>query len=143
MLNQDEIRELFGQNYHCSQVVFMEWADELGLDRDEAARLAAPLGGGMFRGDTCGAVTGAMLAIGARYGHFEPHDKAGDQVQQAKVKQFQEMFTERFGSTICRELAGYDFSQPGELMKAAQSGVLLQKCPCFVEGALEILDEIM
>ena len=143
MLNQDEIRDLFAQNYHCSQVVFMEVAEELGIDRDEAARLAAPLGGGMFRGDTCGAVTGAMLAIGARYGHFEPHDKEGDMRQQEKVKEFQKQFTERFGSTICRELAGYDFSQPGELMKAAQSGVLLQKCPGFVEGALEILEDIL
>jgi len=143
MLTQDEIREQFMQRYHCSQVVIREWAEELGLDKDQASQLAAPLGGGMFRGDTCGAVGGAMLVIGARYGHFEPHDKEGDLRQQAKVKEFQDRFTERFGSTICRELLGFDFSNKEELAKAVQSGDMMKKCPAFVEGALEILEDIL
>ncbi|MBR2783780.1 MAG: C_GCAxxG_C_C family protein [Firmicutes bacterium] len=143
MLTQDEIREQFMQRYHCSQVVIREWAEELGLDKDQASQLAAPLGGGMFRGDTCGAVAGAMLVIGARYGHFQPNDVENDQISQQKVKEFQDAFTARFGTTICRELLHYDFSQPGEMMKAAQAGVMMKQCPGYVEAALEILDDIM
>ena len=48
---------------------------ELGYDKDEASRMAAPFGGGMFRGDTCGAVVAAMIAIGMRYGHSELGDE--------------------------------------------------------------------
>ncbi len=136
MLNQDEIRDLFMQNYHCSQVVFMEMAEELGIDRDEAARIAAPLGGGMFRGDTCGAVSGALMALGMAY---------GDDLEAAKEKtaQFQAAFTERFGSTICRDILGFDLSKPGELEKARESGNMSERCPGFVRGASEILQELM
>lgn len=143
MLTQDEVRDLFTQRFHCSQIVFMEWAEELGIDRAEAARIAAPLGGGMFRGDTCGAVGGAMLVIGARYGACEPNDKESDLRMQGKVKEFLAQFTERFGNTCCRDLLGYDFSQPGEYLKAARAGVMLAQCPDYVVGALEILEDIM
>ena len=143
MLDQDEVRDLFMQGYHCSQVVFMECADELGIDRDEAARIASSLGGGMFRGDTCGAVGGAMLAIGARYGACEPNDEESDRRMRAKVKEFQDQFTERFGTTFCRELLGYDFSKPEEIMKASQAGVMMAQCPDYVSGALEILEDIL
>ena len=136
MLNQDEIRDLFAQNYHCSQVVFMEVAEELGIDRDEAARLAAPLGGGMFRGDTCGGVTGSLMAIGLAF---------GDDVElmKQKVAEFQTAFTERCGSTICRELLGYDLSKPGEREKARESGKMVDVCAVVVRAASEILREML
>lgn len=143
MLTQDEVRELFMQRFHCSQIVFREWAEELGIDEAEAARIAAPLGGGMFRGDTCGAVSGALLAIGARYGAWQANDKESDRLMQEKIKEFQQQFAERFGATCCRELLGYDFSQPGEYVKAGRAEVMMAQCPDYVVGALEILEDIM
>ncbi len=143
IFTKEEVRAKFAAGWHCAQCTLVPWAEALGYDADELLRMAAAFGGGMFRGDTCGAVGGAMLAIGARYGHFEPHDKEGDLRQQAKVKEFQDRFTERFGSTICRELLGFDFSNKEELAKAVQSGDMMKKCPGFVEGALEILEDIL
>ena len=143
MLTQDEVRELFLQRFHCSQIVFGEWAEELGLDKDTAVRLAAPLGAGMFCGATCGAVSGALLVIGARYGACLPNDKERDRAMRDKVKEFQRRFSERFGSTLCRELLHRDFSQPGEYARAGRSGVMMEACPGLVTGALEILDDIM
>ena len=52
-------------------------------------------------------------------------------------------FTERFGSTICRDILGFDLSQPGELEKARESGNMSERCPGFVRGASEILQELM
>lgn len=143
MLSEADIKMQFSKCIHCSQTVLMEWAEELGYQRDEAARMAAPFGGGMFRGDTCGSVTGAMIAIGMRYGHCKPGDFDGNNAMIAKVKEFQDAFTERHGSLQCRDLCGYDFSQPGEMEKAMSLGVLLHDCPPFVYSALEILDDIM
>lgn len=143
MLSITDIQKQFCQSIHCSQIVLMEWAEELGYQRDEAARMAAPFGGGMFRGDTCGAVTGAMIAIGMRYGHCKPGDIEGNKAMMAKVKEFQDDFIELHGSLQCRDLCGYDFSEPGELEKAMTSGVLLSDCPAFVSSALEILNDIM
>ena len=48
---------LMEDGFHCSQCVFPYAAFRLGMDRDEALRLSAGLGGGCFHGDSCGAVT--------------------------------------------------------------------------------------
>ncbi len=135
------IAELFASGLHCSQVVLGQWADDLGYDPEELHRAAAAFGGGMFRGDTCGAVTGAMIAIGLKYGGSGEPDK--NAATTAKVAAFQERFVERLGSTICRDLLGYDFSVPGDQARAMESGRLMTFCPMAVETALDILDTLM
>ncbi len=142
-LEKAEIVRQFQGCIHCSQVVLTQWAEELGYSREEASKMAAPFGGGNFRGDVCGAVAGAMIAIGMRYGHHVVGDKDGDAVQKAKVAEFLEKFIAKNGSNYCRDLCGYDFSKEGEFMKAVESGVLFDKCPEYVQSALAILDEIM
>lgn len=142
-ITKEEIVRRFKGGLDCSQVVLMQWAEELGYEKEEAARMAAAFGGGMFRGDTCGAVTGAMIAIGLKYGHYKLGDAQGKSRLMAKVAEFQKKFTERRRSTICRELVGFDFAKEGELEKALASGQLLDFCPNAVLDALNILDEIM
>lgn len=143
MISETQIKDGFKERMHCSQQVLMEWAEQLGYDREEAAKIASPFGGGMFRGDTCGAVAGAMIAIGMRHGNGTPGDVDKDDAMQAKVKEFQEKFTARHGSTMCRDLIGYDFSKPEERAEAFASGKTMEICPKLVQDALEILDEIM
>ena len=143
MISKAQINSGFKSCMHCSQQVLMEWAEELGYDREEAARMAGPFGGGMFRGDTCGAISGAMIAIGMKYGNGDPGDFEKDAAMIEMVKEFQARFIARHGTTICRELIGYDFSKQGEREKAKESGRISEKCPTFVQDALEILDEIM
>ena len=142
-LSKAEIVKQFIEGFDCSQVVLSQWAEDLGYGREEALRMAAAFGGGMFRGDTCGAVAGAMIAIGLRYGHSESGDKETKAILLEKVSEFQKRFTQRCGSTICRELCGFDFSKEGELQKAAESGRLIEDCPRFVQEALAVLDEIL
>jgi len=143
MISKTQIVAGFKERMHCSQQVLMEWAEQLGYDREEAAGIAAPFGGGMFRGDTCGAVAGAMIAIGMRYGNGTPGDVAKDDAMQKKVKEFQNKFMSRNGSTMCRDLIGYDFAKPEERAEALSSGKVMEICPKLVQDALEILDEIM
>lgn len=142
-LKRSEILRQFQGHIHCSQIVLSQWAEELGFDRDDCLRMAAPFGGGCFRGDTCGAVAGAMIAIGMRYGHCETGDVDGDEAMKEKVAEFQSRFMEKYGALACRELTGFDFSKEGEFEKAIESGVIFGKCPDIVNCALEVLEEIM
>ncbi|MBQ6470295.1 MAG: C_GCAxxG_C_C family protein [Lachnospiraceae bacterium] len=143
-LSRDEIISLFAGHRHCSQVVMGQWAEELDLDEETAVRMMAPFGGGAFDGEMCGAVSGALAVIGARYGHYELGDAEGNQRMIAKVKEFKDAFKERFGTLVCRELLGeYDFSKEGDMQRAAESGIFMEKCTGFVGAALEILEEIM
>ena len=75
MLNESQILEQFSQGFDCSQVVLGACADKIGLDPETAKKVAACFGGGMWYGHECGAVTGALMAIGAKYGHSQPGDQ--------------------------------------------------------------------
>ena len=135
-----EVGAMFESGLNCSQCVLGQLADELGYDTEELHRIAHSFGGGMFRGDTCGTVVGALLAIGMAYGGS--CDEECDEAVHEKVHDFIEKFTARFGSIYCRELLGYDFSVPGEKEKAFAAGATIERCPDFVRGSLEILEEI-
>ena len=136
IFTKDEIVARFAAGANCAQCTLAPWADGLGYDEEELLRRGAAFAGGMFRGDTCGAVTGALMALGLAYG-----DDAA--LTAEKTAEFQAAFTERFGSTICREILGYDLSVPGELEKARESGKMLDLCSVFVRGASEILQELL
>ncbi|MFZ5631777.1 MAG: C-GCAxxG-C-C family protein [Bacillota bacterium] len=61
----------FQEGALCSQALFSTCAVKLGLDRETAMKIATPFGGGMARlGETCGAVTGALMVIGLKYGNM-------------------------------------------------------------------------
>ena len=133
---KEEIMAKFAAGGQCAQCTLVPWADALGYDEEELMHMAAAFAGGMFRGDTCGAVVGALMAIGLAYGD----DPA---LTAEKTAQFQAAFLERFGSTECRKLLGYDFSVPGELEKARESGKMLTDCSGFVRASSETLQELL
>ena len=136
IFTKEEIAARFAAGGNCAQSTLAPWAEALGYDEEELRHLGAAFAGGMFRGDTCGAVTGALMTIGLACGD----DPA---LTAEKAAAFQAAFTERFGSTICRELLGFDFSRPGELEKARESGKMLTDCAGFVRGSSEILQELL
>lgn len=141
-LTPEKINDFFKQSIHCSQIVLMTFAEDLGYSQEEAARMAAPFGAGFFLGDTCGAVAGATIAIGMKYGHDTPGDTAKNAEMIGQLKHFQEEFTKRNGSTICRQIVGHDFSKEGQLEEALADGSIYEKCPKFVLDAIDILEEM-
>ena len=51
--------------------MFSIYAEKLNLDLKTAIKIATPFGGGMARlGETCGAVSGALMAIGLKHGNM-------------------------------------------------------------------------
>lgn len=136
-----EIMSAFASGRNCAQCCLAHWADELGYDTEELDRIAACFGGGMFRGDTCGAVTGSLMALGMAFGGSG--DEESNRVCHEKVHEFQTRFAERFGSLECRCLLGLDVSVPEEREKAFASGVMNDICPGLVIGAMEITADLM
>ncbi len=59
----------FDNHFNCAQSVLVVFAEEAGFSEDEALRIATAFGGGIGRQQfTCGAVTGAAMALGLRFG---------------------------------------------------------------------------
>lgn len=97
----------FKQGYNCAQSVYMAYADVFGMDKDLAARIIAPLGGGMGRlREVCGAVSGMFLVAGLKYPADNPTDHDAKTRNYAAVQRLAEKFRQQNGSIVCRELLG-------------------------------------
>ena len=59
-----ELRQDPKIHYNCAQSVLLPFADVVGVDADTLFKMAANFGGGMRVASTCGAVTGALMALG-------------------------------------------------------------------------------
>ncbi len=58
------LRATVTPHYNCAQSVLLPFAEECGISREQALRLASNLGGGMRIAATCGAFVGAALTLG-------------------------------------------------------------------------------
>jgi C_GCAxxG_C_C family probable redox protein len=102
----EKARALFSSGCNCAQSVLATYAEELGLDSGLALRVASGFGAGMGRLEkTCGAVTGAIMTIGLKYGTDTgpAKEKTYDLVQN-----FVKRFEETHGSSECASLLGCD-----------------------------------
>ncbi|AKA67653.1 C-GCAxxG-C-C family protein [Clostridium scatologenes] len=142
-MKENKIVELFKQGFDCGQVVLSSFAQELGMDTKQTNKIAASFGGGMFCGETCGAVIGALMAIGLKYGHYLPNTSDTKNENISKIMEFREKFLMKYNSTVCRELLGYDISKPEEMKIILEKGLLFNFCPKLVSYVTEILGEIL
>lgn len=61
-----------GKPYNCAQSVIVAFSEECNLSEELAVRIGTNLGWGMHMGSTCGAINGALIALGGMgYGKDE------------------------------------------------------------------------
>lgn len=118
------------------------YGERSGLDRETALKLGAAFGSGMGMGDTCGAVTGALMVVGL----VQSRGKAPGMFSREKAadaaREFVDQFKARNGSTICRELLGCDVGTPEGLKTAKTEKHFKKRCPRFVADAVDILNRM-
>ncbi|HIE24985.1 MAG TPA: C_GCAxxG_C_C family protein [Anaerolineales bacterium] len=130
----------FEESFSCSQAVFSTLAPELGLNEETALKISSAFGGGISRhGEVCGAVTGALMSLGLKFGSTSPDDE--EKVREASQKLMRE-FKEKNGSLLCRELLGYHLIIPEEREQAKESGITRSLCPLLVQSATKLAEEI-
>lgn len=135
---------IFNEGFNCSQSVFCAFAVDMGVDRDTALKAAQAFGGGMgLMGETCGAVTGAFMVIGLKYGRTSVNDDEAKRKTNALVKEFVEKFKARNDTIICRELLGCNIGTPRGNRIAKDKELFSTVCPGFVRDAVNILEEIL
>ena len=74
MTHKEKALDYFSRKFHCSQAVLAAFADECGLTEKQALMLGACFGGGMRKGEVCGACTGALMVLGTLYGQYDEAD---------------------------------------------------------------------
>jgi C_GCAxxG_C_C family probable redox protein len=131
----------FNDGFNCAQAVLSTYCEQFGLDRETALRVACGLGGGMGRlQETCGAVSGAYLVIGLKYGQSAKDDAAAKEKTYAMVQEFARRFAARNKTTNCRALLGVDLIG-GDRQTASEC--VKQICPKMVQDAAEILESLL
>ena len=132
---------VFAAGFNCSQAVFTAFAEDYDIEQEQALKIAAGFGGGMRSGEVCGAVTGALMVIGAARGHYIEGDTGGKADSDARIKAFMAEFRIRKGEVLCRGLLGFDPSTPEGGEKFKSDPEYKKSCHGFVDTAIEILEE--
>jgi len=94
-------------------------------------------------GETCGVVTGALMAIGLKYGMTQANDQGARDKTYKLAQEFANRFKTRHNSLVCRELLGYDLSKPEGRKAAYDKGLFTTLCPQFVRDAVEIVEQLL
>lgn len=143
MSKTDKALELFSNNFNCSQSVFAAFAPDFGLDEKLALKLATSFGGGARNGEMCGAVSGALMVLGLKYGHFDAADSEQKSRAYAIAVEFTKRFKEANSSIVCRDLLGYDLTKPDEMACIKEKGLFGDVCPKAIKSAVEILEGVL
>ena len=67
--------ELHEQDLNCSQAVLTACGEYTGLDDNTAFAISAGFGRGVCNGEICGAISGAVMAVGMTVAGTDPADK--------------------------------------------------------------------
>lgn len=145
MTKQQKAISYFRDHFNCSQAVFTVFGTENGFSEDHCLRLACGFGGGMGRQQlTCGAVTGAAMALGTRYGKGinDPEDNKARTYE--KVRELFNEFQKQHGSTNCRELLqNLDMNDPDDYMVIQKLNLFVTHCEKYVSDSVLITEKLL
>jgi len=136
----DKALSFFNGNYSCSQAVLRSVLEERNVFFDEAPAISSAFGGGIAgRGGICGAVSGAIMAIGVLA--VQTSDDFLEQKQAARdiTNEFIKQFEARYKTINCNELIGIKGNDPEEKQRARDAGIYRERCPIFVSDAVRIV----
>ena len=146
MKNRTEIAvSKFSEGYNCAQSVFYSFCDDLHFDKNTALKMACGFGAGMGRKEeVCGAVTGGIMVIGAKYGRGERDDRTATELTYKKTRELMDRFEKKHGAFICRKLLkGCELTTEEGQKHFKENDLANQICKPCVRSVVEILDSIM
>jgi len=142
MNRADIAEENFKSGLNCAQSVLLAFAGNFGAETGTARRIARGFGSGMGTGDTCGAVSGGVMAI-SLYVSDEGDAALAKKKTYELAREFKRRFSKETGSILCRNLLGYDLNNP-EIMKSIPADKLPKSvCGEYVRIAAGILDDML
>ncbi|MBR6581791.1 MAG: C_GCAxxG_C_C family protein [Ruminococcus sp.] len=143
MTKSEKALELFANGFNCSQAVLTAFAADFGLDEKLALMLGTQFGGGARNGEMCGAVSGALMVLGLKYGHFESENSEQKSRAYSIATEYTKRFKELNGSIVCRDLLGYDLTNPDDMACIKEQNLFKTVCPKMIKSAVEVLESIL
>ncbi len=137
-------------SHHCAQSSFIALKEQFGLNGEEVVKALTPMPGIAERGETCGAITGPLMAMGLIYGRDLQHIDDWEAYQESLIPtgKFCDQFQEEFGTTSCHEVQEvkfgkcYRLTDPLELQEFQNAGAT-DLCSEVVRKAVRLAAEII
>ena len=116
--------------YFCSQASFATLQELLSIECDAPSFIKAlrPLPGIALRLETCGAVSGSLIALGLIHGTTGQHDTEQSERCMALANDFCSRFVTELGSTRCGDIMQRQFGRrfylhdPGQWQELREAG---------------------
>ncbi|MFH1845421.1 MAG: C-GCAxxG-C-C family protein [bacterium] len=138
---ENRASELFAAEYFCAESVLLAIAESRGIQSPFIPRMATGFCGGVARtGGTCGAVSGAILAINLVLGRDKPTESV--EVNYAAVEALLDMFNAEFGSLSCPALIGCDLGTDAG-QQFYEDNDLKPQCTQYVAEAARMAQSIL
>ena len=128
----------------CAESVLLATCEELGVEIDEKVipKIAYAFAGGIGNtGSVCGAVAGAVMAIGLVRDRGETMEEMMGVIGLAA--EFRERFEAEMKTISCRELTGIDLTKAEDMEKLVSSDIPQKVCFPAVAAAQRIAVEIL
>lgn len=123
--------------YGCAETAFVVLKEAYGLPDPGDSGAAMALNGGIaYTGSTCGAITGAALAVGQLAASRIDDHAVAKRVARAITGDLVAAFETAFGATTCRALTGVDLSTEAGHRAFIEGGAWRDGCMRQVEMAV-------
>ena len=96
MSKGDIAKNCFENGYNCSQAVVLAFCEDFGLEKETAAMIAAPFGGGIGRlREVCGTFSGINMILGLAEGKNTQENRSKKTELYKDVQALAEKFKDR------------------------------------------------
>ena len=135
----DKYFPIFGT---CSQTSFYALNKVFNINAEEYVKSLVSMPGIALRGETCGAVTGSLIAIGLAY-EEDIFDEEWKRLSLNPSFSFCDAFEEKYGSTRCRDIISYvnektySVTEPEDYEALGREGAF-SHCPDVIKNAVTI-----
>ena len=92
------------KGFNCAQSVFAALGEYTHWDEKQALAVPTGFGGGLKSGEICGAISGAVMALGVVFPHLKEDDPEGKERTAKFAEQCVNECRKKLGCVTCREL---------------------------------------
>ena len=147
---EEKVNKFMPMYRSCSSTSFAALNEQFKLKGDNAIRALMPFAGGIAgKGETCGAVSGSILALGFFFASID--QKAKQQLPPSVMHGavFMDRFKKAFTSTRCKEVVKhqfgryFDFQNPEDQKQFAAVSMKTGKCMEVIKKAVLIAGDII
>jgi C_GCAxxG_C_C family probable redox protein len=150
VLNQldQKVKEILEVSGNCAQTSFVALQQQFELDGSTITKALTAFPGIALRGETCGAVTGSLMALGLLFGRDRLDDPFGFTTALRLARKFCRQFESELGSTMCNRIVESQFGKKYNLADPAESAAwmadsALERCGAVISKGVRIAAAII